>query len=80
LVLVLEHHPIDVPIPGERIGRVELGARKPLEHPFPNLGHDRLTVNDVRKGELASLTPRVLERIEEPGHLDELNGPVEVTG
>src|ERR1700704_1412691 len=51
LVLVLEHHLVDVTILEQWIGRIEVGDGQTTEHPPPDLVHDLATVSQRREGQ-----------------------------
>src|SRR6185312_12867813 len=48
------------------------------QDPSSNLVHDATTLTEAREWERAPLAAGMLERVEHPGHLDELDGALEV--
>jgi hypothetical protein len=79
LVLVLEHHLVDVAVPHQRIHRIEICDSQTPQHPAPDLIHDLAAAHQRWEWERSPLASGVLKRIEEPGHLDKLYGALKVT-
>ena len=81
LVLVLEHHVVDVPVAQQRVGVVEVDGREPGEHPAADLVHDLAAFGaGPGSGSAPRVAPRMLEGIVHPRHLHELDRAVEVAG
>jgi hypothetical protein len=78
LVLVLEHHVVDVSVAKEGVVRIEIHIRQPVEDTLADLLHDRPAAIQVREWQGAACASGVLEWIEEARHLYKLDGPVEV--
>jgi hypothetical protein len=80
LVLVLEHHLVYVAVPNQGAGLIEISDCQTAQDPDPNFVHDFAAVRQGGKRQRSPLTARVLERIEQSGHLDKLYRALEVTG
>jgi hypothetical protein len=80
LILMLQNHVIDVPLTEQRIGLVRLSLLQPRQNSRADFFHYFAAFRKGRQPQPATLAPRMLEGIEETGHLDELDGTVEVPG
>jgi len=80
LILVLEDHVVDIPVPQQGIGRIEVIGPQPGKHPASDLVHDPPAFGQARQAKAAPLAAGVLKWIEEPRHLDELDGSLQVLG
>ncbi len=78
LVLVLEHHPVDVAVADERVLVVEVHLLESREHALADLAHHRRALGEPGERQPAAHPARMLERVEQPGHLAELDRSVEV--
>jgi hypothetical protein len=80
LVLVLEHHVVDVTVTQQRIHVLEVHRGETREHAAADLVHDAATLAQPGKRQRAALAARVLERVVHAGHFHEFDRAVEVSG